>query len=238
MISVGVLGAKGRMGQLLCNLVPSEFSEHATLTAKVGRGDAFASLLETQVVIDVSSASAMSELAKLALKYPGSLPAFIVGSTGWNTSEKAILDQLAAKAPVLVASNFSAGVFVVSEILRKFSPLLRTLGYSPVMVESHHRHKKDAPSGTALTLQKAIDSKHPERIQTHCIRAGEIVGTHQVGFYGPGDRISIEHFAQDRSIFARGALQVALWLAEKERVPHQGVLGIEDYFESLKECIQ
>ena len=71
------------------------------------------------------------------------------------------MDRLAERTPVLMASNFSTGVLVLQELLRMASPMLRSLGYTPVIVEKHHRHKKDAPSGTALSLQKAISPTSP-----------------------------------------------------------------------------
>lgn len=128
------------------------------------------------------------------------------------------------------------GVFAVSEILKQFSPQLKALGYTPVLVEAHHCHKKDAPSGTALSLQKAIDPMQPSQIQTHSIRAGEVIGEHSVTFYGAGDRITLHHSAQDRSIFARGAIEVALWMARcrHELDDSREILGIDQYFRNLK----
>jgi len=107
-------------------------------------------------------------------------------------------------------------VAVLVRILEAAAPLLAELGYTPVLVEAHHRHKKDAPSGTALNLRQAM---HPfADVQTHAIRAGETTGRHEVTFYGERDRIVAGHEALDRDLFATGAIEAALWL-HAQRVP-------------------
>jgi dihydrodipicolinate reductase len=101
-------------------------------------------------------------------------------------------------------------------------------------VETHHRHKKDSPSGTAITLQRAISPDDPNQIQTHSIRAGEVIGEHTIGFYGRADKITLSHSAQDRSLFARGAIEVALWLAQKNRQDSpQSILKMDHYLLSF-----
>jgi 4-hydroxy-tetrahydrodipicolinate reductase len=240
MINLGILGAKGRMGQLIVGIITSEFNSSAQVKTQANRGDDFAPLLDCDVVIDVSSPTAMCELAKLGIEKKQKLPVFIVGSTGWKAEEQTWLEKLSLHTAVLVASNFSVGVFVLNEMLRTFAPLLGKLGYTPVLVETHHRHKKDAPSGTAISLQKKISPLSPSKVQTHSIRAGEAIGDHEVTFYGAGDRLVLSHFAHDRSIFARGAIQAALWLTrqQSEHTYQKGVIGIEHFFENLKkECI-
>jgi 4-hydroxy-tetrahydrodipicolinate reductase len=238
-ISIGILGAQGKMGQLISKLISDEFSSQALMGSRVGRNDPFDSLLKEDVIIDVANPSAMSQLAKFALTRPEPLPPFVVGSTGWSHEEVRSLHALAERTPVLIAPNFSAGVFVLSEILKNYSFIFRKLGYAPVIVETHHRHKKDSPSGTALLLQNSIlpqSSASSEKVQTHSIRAGEVVGTHDVTFYGSADAITLKHFAQDRSIFARGAIEVALWLTREanQKKQERGILGMNHYFESLK----
>jgi 4-hydroxy-tetrahydrodipicolinate reductase len=220
LIQVGILGAKGRMGQMISQLIRSEFSNSAVISSEVSRTDPKAPLLKCDVVIDFSSPDGMKELAKNALSTSSPIPAFVVGSTGWTDEDLSLLHELAFKSPVLKASNFSIGVFAVSEILQRYSKLLKHLGYTPVLVETHHRHKKDSPSGTALSLRNSIDPLSPEQVQTHSIRAGEVIGDHKVSFFGQGDIITIGHFAKDRAIFARGAIEVALWLAKEKSPPH------------------
>jgi 4-hydroxy-tetrahydrodipicolinate reductase len=110
------------------------------------------------------------------------------------------------------------------------------MGYTPVLVEGHHRHKKDAPSGTALTLRTCVDAESPSSVQTHAIRAGEIIGDHEVTFHGPSDHLVFGHYAQNRSLFARGALEVVHWLAVLRTQGATGrTLTMEDWFSSFKD---
>lgn len=239
MIQIGLMGSSGRMGKWVSQLIRNEFSPQASLGVQINSqtplDDVLNPLLAADVIIDFSNPKAFQKLIPLALKKSGPLPAFVIGSTGWKAEEFRGIEELASRTSVLVASNFSGGVFAVSEILKRFSPLLKKIGYTPVLVEAHHKHKKDAPSGTALFLQKAISPENPKEVQTHSIRAGEVIGDHEVTFYSAYEQIKIAHSAQDRSIWARGAIQVALWLMEKrkaQKYPPQ-LLSIEDYFTSL-----
>lgn len=232
MIRVGLLGANGRMGDWVQRLLESEFSKRATLTVSASRGEILSALLKCDAVIDFSAPSAMLALAQEALAHTDTLPVFVVGSTGWKLDEKRTLEALAERTPVLMSSNFSTGVLALQEILRNAAPLLEKLGYTPVIVETHHKHKKDAPSGTALSLQRAISPAGPGNVQTHSVRAGEIIGDHEVTFYGPGDTITIKHHAMDRSIFARGAIEAALWIADNREAlsGKKTLIGIETFF--------
>ncbi len=230
--TIGLLGSKGRMGQLVSKLLAEEFTRDATFAAQADRGGAIDSLLGVDVVIDFSTPEAMVALAQNALSASGALPAFVIGSTGWKIDDKRVIEVLAEKTPILMSSNFSTGVLALLSILRQASPLLEKLGYTPVVVETHHKHKKDAPSGTAISIQRAIAPAGPGNIQTHSVRAGEVIGDHEVAFYGSGDHITLGHFAQDRSIFARGAIEAALWLAAKKKSAalKNGLVGIETFF--------
>jgi 4-hydroxy-tetrahydrodipicolinate reductase len=185
-------------------------------------------------VIDFSSPEAMTALASAAIAQPHGtrLPVFVVGSTGWTKESLALLDALAKRTPVLMASNFSTGVLALQEILKTAAPMLKRLGYTPVLVDTHHRHKKDAPSGTARTLQRIISPDND--VQTHSVRAGEVIGDHEITFYGPGDHLTLGHFAQDRSIFARGAIDCALWMAShRDKTVKAGALiDISAFFSS------
>lgn len=232
-MQIGLLGRSGRMGQWVCKLLETEYAEKAKLANAPASGESLEPLLSTDVVIDFSAPAAMLSLAEVALKRAGQLPAFVVGSTGWTPEERHRLEELAQRTPVLAASNFSTGVLALAELLKQAAPLMEKLGYTPVIVESHHRHKKDAPSGTALSLQRALSPSGPGNVQTHSIRAGEVIGDHEVTFHGPGDHITVGHFAQDRSIFARGAIDVALWLTKRRGKTSAGLIGIEQYFKEI-----
>ena len=245
MIKIGILGSKGRMGAWVARLVETEFGAQSRVFVEADRGDSLESLLMTDVVIDFSSPEAMSELATLALKkaslgisggtsdeIPPGLPTFVVGSTGWNSQSHKVLTKLAEKTSVLESTNFSEGIFLLNQLLKQASPALSKLGYRPVILETHHIHKKDAPSGTALTLRKSIDGEGASTTEIHSIRAGEVVGDHEVKFYGPSDQITLHHHAQDRAIFARGAIRAALWLVHKQKSSQKtGMYGMESFCE-------
>ena len=105
-----------------------------------------------------------------------------------------------------------------------------------MITETHHCHKKDAPSGTALSLQRLIAPAGPGNIQTHSVRAGEVIGDHQVSYYGTSDILRFEHSALNRDIFARGAIQAALWLARKRGAdPYfHGMIPVDVFFSDFK----
>jgi 4-hydroxy-tetrahydrodipicolinate reductase len=236
-VRIGILGSQGRMGKIVADLVRTEFSAQASLHDEADRGSKLEDLLTADVVIDFSLPEAMSELVKIARAAAAkgqSLPAFVIASTGWKIDDRRELEELAKLTPCLMSSNFSTGVMVLLEVLRNASPFLEKLGYTPVITEAHHKHKKDSPSGTAISLQRAIAPAGPGNVQTLSVRAGEVIGDHEATFYGVADKLVFGHFAQDRSIFARGAIQVALWLAKKPRGQQKGLLGIDTYFQELK----
>ena len=232
MIHVGLLGKAGRMGQWVTRLLEEEFSGRARLTASIGKGDSLDPLFECDVIIDFSLPEAAAAAVEVSMKAKRTKPAWVIGSTGWTAAQRESLEKLANVTPVLMSSNFSTGVLALAEILDQASPLLKKLGYTPVLVDTHHRHKKDSPSGTALMLQKVISPASPSSVQTQSVRAGEIVGDHEVTFYGPGDHLTLGHFAQDRSVFARGAIEAALWLVERRsNLSATGeILGMTTFF--------
>ncbi len=235
MIRIGLLGSSGRMGTLITSLAQNEFKSDLEIIAMARKGDPLDPLLSADVIIDVSFPPVMTQLANLALKKGKDLPRFVVGSTGWSPEGLCLLEKLAGATPTLLSTNFSSGVFALSMMLKEYAPLFKKMGYVPVMIEKHHIHKKDAPSGTARTLQGSIDPVHPAQVQTHSVRAGEVIGDHEVTFYGAGDQITLSHHAQDRTIFARGAIETARWLATAKTSSHSHrILGMSDYFESLK----
>jgi 4-hydroxy-tetrahydrodipicolinate reductase len=240
LIRVGILGAKGRMGQWVSNLIKSEFNNVSQLRAEIDQGDPLLRLLDTDVIIDFSLPQAAEALINLALEQSNLLPVFVLGSTGWNQKGLMLVEQLAKKTLVLQSSNFSVGINVMLEFLRKTAPLLKKLGYTPVIKEEHHIQKRDAPSGTAISLQRAINPEHPESVQTHSVRAGQVIGDHSVRFYSNADVFELAHYAQDRSLFARGAIESALWLVRQRQAKQRsvGLVKLEDYFQSLVAEVQ
>jgi 4-hydroxy-tetrahydrodipicolinate reductase len=246
MIRLGLLGAKGRMGQQVKALLGTpEFSAQAQITAEPGRGASWDALLSTDAVIDFALPEALAHAIPTLLSRPGRLPAFVVGSTGWSSEQKTQLEALARKTPVLQASNFSLGVQFLAKLLEREAPRLQALGYRASMTEVHHIHKKDAPSGTALSLRHAaLGPQAPahgtanDPLPIESLRQGEVIGDHAVRFTGPADWLEFRHFATDRSLFARGAVEVALWLTQRKAPspdisgqPRNPILGLEAFLQ-------
>lgn len=231
MLKIGLLGANGRMGQWVSQLARDEFSEVSLVT--VGRGESTEPLLKTQAIIDFATPKASAALVRQMLAQKGPLPALVVGSTGWSAEERLLLQDFSKRAALLEASNFSEGLFLVAQILHQHGAAFKKFGYQPFIRETHHVHKKDSPSGTALTLQSVVNASTQSKAEIQSIRAGEVIGDHEVLFFGKADRIVISHSAQDRSIFARGALRVAIWLAKSNK--QAGFFGMSDYYDSVLE---
>lgn len=234
MIRVGVLGARGRVGRRILQLLEDEFASQAMVHAQPSRGESLAGLLESDVVIDFSSSAAMADLARHSLQATKKLPAFVVGSTGWQKDEQATLNQLAQKTAVLQAPNFSLGIAVLSQALRGVGPTLSRLGYSVRICETHHIHKKDAPSGTALLLKDAVGTAN---VPIESLRKGEVLGDHDILFEGPGDWIRFSHSARDRGIFARGAIEAAFAIVNTKSGSHwtgaRRILSLDDYLREV-----
>jgi 4-hydroxy-tetrahydrodipicolinate reductase len=137
--------------------------------------------------------------------------ALVSGTTGLSDEQRQRLAAAAKKIPLLWAANFSIGVVVLEDLLRRASVALQ--GWDVDIVETHHTGKKDAPSGTALTLGLAVEQAGGKLPHYASLRAGDIIGEHTVQFTGPGERLELTHRASNRDIFARGALEAASRLA-------------------------
>jgi 4-hydroxy-tetrahydrodipicolinate reductase len=137
--------------------------------------------------------------------------ALVSGTTGLNDAQRTQLESAATEIPVLWAANFSVGVTVLTELVRRVAAALP--GWDCDIVETHHRHKRDAPSGTALTLGAAVNEARGAHPHYASLRAGDVVGEHSVQFTTNGERLELIHRATDRDIFARGALEAAARIA-------------------------
>lgn len=215
----------GRMGQLVESLAPSYgatiagvIDEHSGDRA-IAQGDYGAA----DVAIDFTLADAVPKnLPQLAERKIN----VVIGTTGWQAQEAA-MRAIATRAGigVLAASNFSLGMNVfqlaVEEASRHFA---KHAEFGAWIHESHHVMKKDAPSGTALTLKQGmVQAGYPRPIDVSSTRVGSVPGTHTVGFDGPSETIEFTHTVRDRAVFARGALVAAQWLVGK-----QGWFSIRD----------
>jgi 4-hydroxy-tetrahydrodipicolinate reductase len=201
------------MGRLVESLAPAhgcEIAGVAEIHAPVG--EAMRAAGQVDVAIDFSHGDAVAEtLAALAARR---VPV-VIGTTGWQAREPE-LRQIAAEAGigVLASANFSLGMNVfrllVEDAAKRFGHLA---DFGAWIHESHHIAKKDAPSGTALLLLNAMkDAGYTRDVDVSSTRAGSLPGTHEVGFDGPAETVTLTHAVRDRSVFAHGAIEAAKWL--------------------------
>jgi 4-hydroxy-tetrahydrodipicolinate reductase len=204
----------GRMGQLVESLAPSYGAAIAGVIDEHSDARAIAdgSFGDVDVAIDFTLATAVPQnLPQLAARGIN----VVIGTTGWQAQEAA-MRSVAEKAGigVLAASNFSLGMNVfqlaVEEASRHFA---KHAEFGAWIHESHHVMKKDAPSGTAVTIKHGMEQAGYARpIDVSSTRVGSVPGTHTVGFDGPSETIEFTHTVRDRAVFARGALVAAQWL--------------------------
>ncbi|MBS0477708.1 MAG: 4-hydroxy-tetrahydrodipicolinate reductase [Proteobacteria bacterium] len=227
MTAIGILGSEGRMGRAIA-AVATDLG--ATVAGGVDAGgDPLALARASDVLVDFTAPSALE--ANLAAACEGGTP-IVVGTTGLSAQHHALIDNAAARVAVLQTSTTSLGITLLARLVADAAEKLGP-DWDIEIVEAHHRHKVDAPSGTALLLGEAAaegrgaplnDLKVVDRaglvgaraegtIGFASIRGGSIAGDHQVILAGPGERIELIHRAESREIFARGAVRAALWLA-------------------------
>ena len=248
-MGVVVLGCSGRMGRMLISAVeenPStavvgatEREGHDWAGRDLGEAmggaangvivtdDPLEAFAKAEAVIDFTSPDASVAHSELAAQ---ARAVHVIGTTGFNEDHIAAFERAARHAVVIRAGNMSLGVNLLTALTRKVAAALDA-DYDIEIVESHHKHKVDAPSGTALMLgeaaaegrgvsleavaDRARDGITGERargaIGFHAIRGGDVIGEHDVIFAGEGERIVLRHLASDRRLFARGAVKAALW---------------------------
>ncbi len=210
-------GASGRMGHTLLRLCRDEPAPGCTVVAAVSRRVAqrvvdgvpqfsaheIAGVPPFDVAIDFSLPAGLETVATLCAARSAGL---VSGTTGLDDAQRQSLEAASRRVPVIWAANFSIGAAVLADLVARAAPALH--GWDCDIVEQHHVHKRDAPSGTALSLGKAAESGGA--IPRHAsLRAGDIVGEHTVQFATAGERIELIHRATSRDVFARGAIAAA-----------------------------
>ncbi|NOQ30597.1 MAG: 4-hydroxy-tetrahydrodipicolinate reductase [Helicobacteraceae bacterium] len=253
-IKVGVFGGSGRVGKLLIedlhsqdNLALSTIYVRNELNFAVDpsvliTADLAIFLRACDVVIDFSLPDAATALLEASLKNPKPL---VIGTTGFDDHQFNLLRTASESMPVLYATNMSLGVALLNKLVKQASATLD--GFDIEIVEMHHRHKKDAPSGTALTLAESaadgrgldinsvrvsgrdgnIGERTSDEISVMALRGGDIVGRHTVGFYNDGEFIELNHTATSRNTFSKGAIRAASWLVKQD----SGMYSIADCLE-------
>lgn len=223
-LNIVIHGASGRMGQALLRLA-ADMPDLQVVAAVARRAPSqrvidgvphfaaseLAGLPPFDVAIDFSLPAGVAALAQLCAERGAGL---VCGTTGLDADGEAALAALARRAPLVWASNYSLGVAVLTDLVARAAQLLP--GWDCDIIEAHHVHKQDAPSGTALTLGQAAAGQGVQP-RYASLRAGDIVGEHTVQLAGMGERVELVHRATNRDVFARGALHAARCLAG--RVP-------------------
>ncbi len=245
MTKIVITGAKGRMGQSLIACAP-RFPD-LQVTAKIDLGDDLEAALEgADVLIDFSFHSGTAAMAEACARRK---IAMIIGTTGHIEEEKKRILATTKEIPIVWASNYSTGVNTLFWLTRKAAEILGP-GFDLEVVEMHHRLKKDAPSGTAMTLAEILAAVRNEQLEDvlrhgregivgertareigmHSIRGGDVVGDHTVIFATVGERLELTHKASNRDTFANGALRAALWVAKQPPGLYnmQHVLGLQE----------
>ena len=251
MVKIGIHGASGKMGRMIIECLKNE--PGAKLSAAytiepldfalpdgVILTDKFDELFANcDVVIDFTIKEGAINLLNYARTDPKPL---VIGTTGLGEDGANLLKLASAAMPILYATNMSLGVAVLNRLAALASKALRE--FDAEIVEQHHRHKKDAPSGTALTLGERVaaarglnlkdvlvtgrdglvGARSKDEIAILAVRGGDVVGRHTVGFYNDGEFIELNHTATSRATFAKGAIKAAIWVAGRE----SGLYGIDD----------
>ena len=251
MAKVGIVGSTGRMGEhLIKNVLENEALELSALhvfdelkidvPSDVLVTNSMKAVLEVcDVVIDFSAPIATQELCEEALKNPTAL---VIATTGFTEHQQNLLTEASKEMPVLYASNMSAGIALLKQLVEQVAATL--VDFDIEIVEQHHRHKVDAPSGTALTLGEfaakgrgldldavrvsgrdgQIGARSKDEIAVMALRGGDIVGRHTVGFYNDGEFLELNHTATSRETFSKGAIRAATWIVNQE----SGLYSIND----------
>jgi 4-hydroxy-tetrahydrodipicolinate reductase len=246
-IALSILGASGKMGRRILQLAQSD-PEFQLIGGSVRKcegtpslipvfDDPSAVLAHCDVAIDFTSHEATEQHLQLALN---SKKALVIGTTGHNLKQKKSIEDASQNIPILYSANFSFGIALCLEAVTRFGQALKRTCTIDIF-ETHHIHKKDTPSGTALTLAQALGKERTIRLShqspsvsckdeivIHSIRSGETVGEHLIVFEWGQERIELKHTAHSRDAFAEGALMGAKFLAKQP----PGLYSLLDLFKA------
>ena len=225
-MKVAVNGCTGRLGRAIVEELLRDPAAtlvgaftHAKSTSmgeSVGGGIAVTPLLEGALrVVDVVIDAGLPAGLQMLLELDSTIPV-VSGATGCRAELLDLIESASTKRAILHASNFTAGIALLQELAKTAVAALPE--YEVEVVESHHNKKRDAPSGTALTLAEAVTSGRGEevsRVPIHSLRMGDVIGEHTVWIGGPGERISLGHIASSRQAFALGAVRAGFYLVDK-----------------------
>jgi len=231
MLQLLITGKSGRMGQAVLEAAAAEPGVNTAATHDAGE-DLDAAIRAADCVIDFTVHSFTPQLLDAALKHGTPL---VIGTTGHDDDGKRRIREAAERIPIVHASNFSVGVNTLFWLTRRAAEILGPRNFDIEVVEMHHRHKIDSPSGTARTLLDVLNEatgtsyaddvvhgrvgnigpRQHREIGMHTLRGGDVVGDHTVIFAADGERVELTHKASSRLTFATGAVRAALWLNDR-----------------------
>jgi 4-hydroxy-tetrahydrodipicolinate reductase len=241
----GISGARGRMGRAVSQVLDAR--EDVVVAARFDRGETV-DLKLCDVIIDFSTPEASVALARACAEAGG--PALVIGSTGLTPEQEAEIEAAADRIAIVMSGNFSLGVNILIGLVEHAALRLDARDWDIEVLETHHRRKVDAPSGTALMLGDAAAKGRNISLKDHSVRVrdghtgprefgtigfatlrgGNVIGDHMVILAGPSERIELNHRAQDRTIYANGAVRAALWATHQPAGLYSmaDVLGLND----------
>jgi 4-hydroxy-tetrahydrodipicolinate reductase len=244
MLNLLITGKSGRMGQALLQAAAANPLVHVSATHDVGE-DLDAAFRSAACAIDFTVHSFTKQVVEAALKHGTRL---VIGTTGHSDDERALIREASKQLPVVFASNYSVGVNTLFWLTRHAARILTQDRFDIEVIEMHHKHKIDAPSGTARTLLEILNEetgtsyeadvahgrvgnigpRKAREIGMHTLRGGDVVGDHTVMFAADGERVELTHKASSRLTFAAGAVRAAVWLQDKPAGLYdmQDVLGL------------
>ncbi len=229
MTAIGIIGSKGRMGQALVNAIAQAQHEHA---GGVDQGDDIKPLIAaSDVLVDFSSPAALQATLDACIEADKPI---VIGTTGLEEAHHTAIDSASQKIPILQTGNTSLGVNMLAALVKQAASKLGE-DWDIEIVEMHHRHKVDAPSGTAKLLGEAAASGRNIDLSAHsesgrdgitgarktgaigfaALRGGSVAGDHTVILASDEERIELTHRAENRMIFAKGAVKAAGWLSQQ-----------------------
>ncbi len=253
-IKIAVAGCLGRMGQEISKQILQnknlefvggfEHKKHKDInkplnkvssihSAKLVTANAAQLIKDSNVIIDFTTPESTLDNLKIA---SANKTAVVIGTTGMTDAQKKKVKSYSKKIPILMSSNMSLGVNLLFNLVKQTASALKDNDYDIEISETHHKHKKDAPSGTALSLgeyaaegrktklnklkvldrTKKLTSRKKGDIGFSVTRGGEIAGEHTVSFIGANDRVDLVHKANNRSIFVNGAIEAAIFISKKK----------------------
>ncbi len=214
MKKIAVVGSQGRMGKLVCDLLKQEYD-----VLGIDKNDILEMANDCELIIDFSTGSNSAQTAIWCKEHNKKL---IIGATGQSQSELKIIEDASKQIPILKSGNFSQGI----ALLKKMLKIMHNKEIDSIsIIERHHKHKKDCPSGTAIELSKFMYSELGINPDIFAVRGGEEIGVHEIKIYFGNEVLTLSHQAFSRNAFAQGVMLAAKIMLETNQ---RGLYSFDD----------